>query len=87
MNENNLSDFVKKFGSDIYGKSKRIDEGDEGRFRKFSYDVIFKDKFDLDIRWLKADEIKILENLPSQKAIIKDIKENLKTSIKYLDKL
>ena len=87
MNENNLSDFVKKFGSDIYGKSKRIDEGDEGRFRKFSYDVIFKDKFDLDIRWLKADEIKILENLPSQKDIIKDIKENLKTSIKYLDKL
>ena len=82
-----MLDFYKKFGDDEYGKSKRVDGGEEGRFRKFSYKSICENNYNLDIRWLKADEIKALENLPKSEIIIDEIKKNLNLSLKYLNKI
>ena len=87
IKDDDLLDFYKKFGKDEYGKSKRIDDGEEGRFRKFSYKLIEDNNYNLDIRWLKADEIKALENLPKREMIIDDIKKNLNLSLKYLNKI
>ena len=87
IKDDDLLDFYKKFGKDEYGKSKRIDDGEEGRFRKFSYKLIEDNNYNLDIRWLKADEIKALENLPKREIIIDDIKKNLNLSLKYLNKI
>jgi type I restriction enzyme M protein len=45
--------FEKAFGNDPYGKTKRKDEGSEGRFRFFSREQIAGRGDNLDIAWLK----------------------------------
>lgn len=48
--------FIKAFGDDPYGKAKRKDEGEEGRFRKFTREEIAARNDNLDISWLREDE-------------------------------
>jgi type I restriction enzyme M protein len=49
-----FSDFEKAYGSDPYGKSRRHDQGEEGRFRKYTRDDIRARGDNLDIAWLKG---------------------------------
>jgi type I restriction enzyme M protein len=61
--------FEKAFGSDPYGKARRKDEGDEGRFRFFSREWIAARGDNLDIAWLRdtsndpEDELREAENI------------------------
>jgi type I restriction enzyme M protein len=48
-----FKDFEKAFGSDPLGKSKRKDQGEEGRFRRFDRKDILGRGDSLDIAWLK----------------------------------
>ncbi|APX16613.1 SAM-dependent methyltransferase [Phaeobacter inhibens] len=48
--------FLKAYGNDPYGKTKRNDEGEEGRFRKFTREEIAERNYNLDISWLREDE-------------------------------
>jgi type I restriction enzyme M protein len=50
--EADLAHFVKAYGDDPNGKSTRIDEGTEGRFRKFTRAEIEQRGDNLDIKWL-----------------------------------
>jgi type I restriction enzyme M protein len=45
--------FEKRFGDDPHGKAKRKDEGEEGRFRFYSREMIGSRGDNLDIVWLK----------------------------------
>lgn len=47
--------FEEAYGKDPNGKSKRTDEGEGGRFRKFSREYIEERGENLDISWLKDD--------------------------------
>jgi type I restriction enzyme M protein len=47
--------FEKAFGKDPYGKSKRKDEAEEGRFRLFSREQITARNDSLDIGWLRDE--------------------------------
>jgi type I restriction enzyme M protein len=47
-------DFETAFGDDPLGKAKRIDQGEEGRFRHFNRDEITARNDNLDIIWLKG---------------------------------
>ena len=52
----NLADFAEfeaAFGDDPYGKSPRIDQGEEGRFRCFTREQISDRNDNLDIAWLR----------------------------------
>lgn len=51
-----LKDFVAAYGDDPNGKAKRRDEGEEGRFRKFTREEIEKRGDNLDIKWLPDGE-------------------------------
>jgi type I restriction enzyme M protein len=51
-----LRPFVAAYGSDPSGKSKRKDEGPEGRWRAFTRDEIAKRNDNLDLTWLKDDD-------------------------------
>ncbi len=54
LKADHFADFEKAFGSDPYGRSKRKDQGEEGRFRRFTRDWIREKKQDsLDISWLR----------------------------------
>lgn len=45
--------FVRAFGDDPNGGAPRIDEGEAGRFRRFSREVVAARGDNLDITWLK----------------------------------
>jgi type I restriction enzyme M protein len=48
-------DFVRAFGGDPNGRAKRVDQGEDGRFRRFSREDITARGDNLDINWLKDD--------------------------------
>ena len=48
-----LAEFRRAFGNDSLGSAKRIDQGAEGRFRRFTRAEIAERGDNLDISWLK----------------------------------
>ena len=59
--EQHLAVFEKAFGNDPLGKAKRKDEGEEGRFRRFTRADIEKRNWNLDITWLKDEDAESAE--------------------------
>lgn len=60
-----FTDFEEAFGEDPYGKSKRTDQGEEGRFRRFTREWIRDKKQDsLDISWLRDESLEDADSLP-----------------------
>lgn len=82
-----FAEFEKAFGSDPSGKSKRKDEGDQGRFRCFSRDYIRENNDSLDIAWLNENR----GNKPTTTAppdiISKQIETQLRFALKELGAL
>jgi type I restriction enzyme M protein len=57
-------------------------ENPEGRWRKFSYNnLISRDKTNLDITWLKDENLIDLENLPEPDTLIDEIIENIQSAL------
>ena len=59
-----FSEFEECFGMDPLGKAVRADEGESGRFRRFTREDISKRNDNLDITWLQAvdtdeDEVEV----------------------------
>ncbi|HQY64639.1 MAG TPA: N-6 DNA methylase, partial [Polyangiaceae bacterium] len=50
-----FAEFEKAYGADPLGKSKRKDQGETGRFRKFTREEIAKRGENLDISWLRDE--------------------------------
>lgn len=64
-----FEEFEKCFGTDVNGKSKRIDQGETGRFRCFTLEEIKKRNYKLDLTWLKDESIENSDNLPEPNII------------------
>ncbi len=80
-----FAEFEKAFGSDPLGKAKRKDQGEEGRFRRFTRDEI-KDRNDsLDIGWLRDTEAEIEEHLTEPEDIAEAIIGHLKAALEEID--
>jgi len=62
-------DFEKAYGPDPLGKSKRKDQGEEGRFRKFTREEIKARGDNLDISWLKDESAQGANDLPEPEEI------------------
>ena len=57
-------------------------ENPEGRWRKFSHEfLIARDKTNLDITWLKDENLIDLENLPEPDTLIDEIIENIQSAL------
>ncbi|MET3539185.1 type I restriction-modification system subunit M [Chryseobacterium limigenitum] len=79
-----LEDFIQCYKADNISKRAETwnEENETGRWRKFSYDeIIEKDKTNLDIFWLKDDNLIDLENLPDPDVLIDDIIENIESAL------
>ncbi|HAH23992.1 MAG TPA: DNA methyltransferase [Prolixibacteraceae bacterium] len=80
-----LEDFVKCYHADNQDLRKETfneKENPEGRWRKFTYDnLISRDKTNLDITWLKDENLIDLENLPEPDTLIDEIIENIQSSL------
>jgi len=59
-----FEEFEKCYGVDPTGNSKRIDQGETGRFRSFTLEDIKKRNYKLDITWLKDNSIEDDDNFP-----------------------
>jgi type I restriction enzyme M protein len=59
-----FAEFEKCYGNNPDGQAKRKDLGEEGRFRKFSISEIKDRNYNLDISWLKDDNLEDPNDLP-----------------------
>ena len=82
-----FAEFERAFGDDPHGRSKRIDQGEAGRFRKFTREEIAKRGDNLDISWLKDDSVTDHADLPEPEAITADIITQLQTALEEMQAL
>lgn len=63
-------------------RDQRVDTGEEGRWRCFSYDeLIARDKVNLDISWLRDESLEDAHNLPAPEIIAREIVEDLTAAL------
>lgn len=80
-----LEDFVSCYKSSKL--NQRVEtflekENPEGRWRKYSYnELIARDKTNLDITWLKDENLIDLENLPEPELLIEEIIDSLESAL------
>lgn len=73
--------FERAYGADSLGKAKRKDEGEDGRFRRFTRAEITKRGENLDISWLKDDGHQNADDLPEPDEIAAEIVANLEVAM------
>jgi type I restriction enzyme M protein len=72
-----FDDFVRAFGDDPYGAAKRKDEGEAGRFRRFTRAEIAARGDNLDITWLKDTSAEAEEGMARPEEIAAAIEAHL----------
>ena len=82
-----FKEFEKAFGKDPHGKSRRKDQGQNGRFRKFTRAEIAKRGDNLDISWLKDDSTTNNEQLAEPEVIAAEIMDHLKAAMEEMEGL
>ncbi len=87
LSHNHFVDFEKCYGTDPNGKSKRKDQGEEGRFRSFSREYIENRNDNLDISWLHDESVERAEDLPEPDEIAAQIMANLQTAMEEMTAL
>ncbi|RUO98593.1 N-6 DNA methylase [Hyphomicrobium sp.] len=87
LNVEDFAGFEKAFGADPYGKAKRKDEGEEGRFRCFNRKKIEDRNNNLDITWLKDTEATAEEGLIEPEDIAAAIVGHLKAALAEIEGL
>ncbi|MBA4191192.1 MAG: SAM-dependent methyltransferase [Planctomycetaceae bacterium] len=87
LTRDHFKDFETAFGADPLGKSKRKDQGEEGRFRKFSREEIAKRSDNLDITWLRDENATNSAVLPSPDEIAARITARLRTALNEMEEL
>ena len=87
LTQAHFAPFVEAFGKDPNGKSKRKDEGEEGRFRKFTREEIQKRGDNLDIAWLKDENATSNDDLGDPEEIAAQILTKLQTAMGEIEAL
>lgn len=67
-----FTEFMACFGDDPYGKAKRKDLGEAGRFRMFDRKYIEERNESLDIAWLKDESLEDAANLPAPEVLAQE---------------
>lgn len=87
LTQEHFKDFEKAFGADPLGKSKRKDQGEEGRFRCFTREQIAARGDNLDISWLRDENATRTEDLLEPDEIANQIMEKLRTAMQEMEAL
>lgn len=87
LTETMFLDFEKCYGDDPNGMAKRSDSGQNGRFRRFSISQIKARNYNLDITWLKDENIEDPNSLPEPQFIVEDAITELNACIDELQKI
>jgi type I restriction enzyme M protein len=87
LKRQHFTEFEKAFGKDPRGKSKRKDEGEEGRFRCFTRDEIKGRNDSLDMIWLRDEEADAEERLTEPEDIAAAIIVHLRAALEEIEAL
>ncbi|MDC3957424.1 N-6 DNA methylase [Polyangium jinanense] len=87
LTRDHFAEFEAAFGKDPLGKSKRKDQGEAGRFRKFSREEIRARGDNLDIAWLKDENVRGADDLPEPEEIADEILERLRIAVMEIEGL
>jgi type I restriction enzyme M protein len=82
-----FAEFEAAFGDDAYGKAKRKDDGEEGRFRCFTRKQVEERNDSLDIAWLRETEEAAEEGLTEPEDIAAAIIGHLKAALGEIEEL
>ena len=85
LTREHFAEFEKAFGEDPYGRSKRKDEGEAGRFRCFSREAVKARGDSLDISWLKDENVEDAADLPEPALLAREAAEELKAALAELE--
>lgn len=87
LTREHFAPFEKAYGKDPLGKAKRKDEGEEGRFRKFTREEIKKRGDNLDISWLKDDNATASGDVGDPEEIAAEILGKLQIAMDEIESL
>jgi type I restriction enzyme M protein len=87
LTREHFQEFEQCYGNDPNGDSKRVDQGEEGRFRCFSREEIAKRGENLDISWLRDESLQSGDDLPEPEVIATEIMEKLRIATKEMEAL
>jgi len=82
-----FKEFIDAFGDDPYGKAKRKDQGETGRFRRFTREQIAKRNDSLDISWLQDESVRSGDDLPDPADIANEILAKLSIATSEMQEL
>ena len=80
----NLHDFIKCYNPTDINKRKESwsQENPNGRWRKFSYhEIMLRDRINLDISWVKDENLTDYSNLKSSKVLAEEIMISLQQAL------
>lgn len=76
-----FADFVTAFGADPKGEAARADQGEQGRFRRFTREEIAARSDNLDITWLKDTRADPEDGLETPEDIASAIEAHLASAL------
>ncbi len=79
--------FITAYGTDSKGGSARKDEGEEGRFRRFTREQLKARGDNLDISWLRDENVDRVEDLPEPEELADAILERLRVAMEEIGAL
>ncbi|HEV7589991.1 MAG TPA: N-6 DNA methylase [Longimicrobium sp.] len=83
----NFAEFEAAYGDDPLGRSPRVDQGAEGRFRPFSREEIAARRDNFDITWLRDENAGDHEDLPEPEEIAAEIMARLQAALAEMEEL
>jgi type I restriction enzyme M protein len=87
LKREHFTEFEQAFGADPYGKAKRADQDEAGRFRCFTRNHIKARNDNLDIAWLRDEEADAEERLTEPEDIAAAIIVHLRTALEEIEAL
>jgi type I restriction enzyme M protein len=86
LTDAHFADFIAAYGTDPNGKAERQDQGEQGRFRRFSREWIASERGDsLDIAWLKDDNTEDAADLPEPAVLAREAVDELNAAVAELE--
>jgi type I restriction enzyme M protein len=85
LTREHFAEFEKAYGADPLGKSKRKDDGEHGRFRRFTRDDAKARGDNLDVTWLKEEGVHAAEDLAEPEEITAEIIGLLQTAMEEME--
>lgn len=87
LKHGDFADFVRAFGDDPFGRAPRVDEGETGRFRRFTRADIAARGDNLDISWLKDTSAEAEDGLETPEEIAAAIEGHLLAALEEMGAL